>query len=543
MRVTAAASTLVLAFATARATETAQVKRQPVASETSYARGSELARSGKLEPALAELQKAAKADSQNPKVHNLLGVVLSQLGRLKEADEAYNRALGLAPGFYPARKNRASNAFFQGNLKFAAAEFDDLARLEPKDFVPQLFLGLLAIEGAGLTGAREHLLRARQLAPGEGRVLLALTRARLMLGEREPAIATAREMLARSNADFGERFELGVLLARFEANAEAAEAFKDLWRKKPGSYDVGFNLALLQHRSGQQEAARSTVEELISRGAQQAEVWNLRGWIYHHIGRPDVAIASLHHAIAVEPAVEEHYLDLSTVLIDVGDLESAGRVIAEGLEKCAGKDRLYVQMGQLRKRSNDPGQAEKWYRRALEANPVNEAAYVALAHLLLVAEREQEAFALLKNALEHLPDSPLLNYIHGALLMETAGPEDAAQLENARLVLEKAVRLNPLFANTHYRLGKLYLARGDDQKALEHLERACALNPKHTQALYQLSRVLAGRGQKERAAEVSQAVRQLLQEKYKLIQEHFTDLLQERLRRSSGGELVPSPAK
>ncbi len=542
MSATTVAYTLFLVLATVWGGQPTPAGEQALSSASHYTRGAELARSGKLTPALAELEKAAKAEPDNPKVHNLVGVVLSQLGRLKEADEAYNRALALAPDFYPARKNRASNAFFQRSWKFAAAEFDALARIQPGDFVPELFLGLLAIENADLPRARARLLQARQLAPGEGRVLLALTRVHLMLGEREQAIATAREMLANSNARFAERFELGVLLARFEANAEGAEVFEDLWRRKPGSYDVGFNLALLEHRSGQREAARATVEELISRGARKAEIWNLRGWIYHRLNRPDVATASFQRAIAAEPAAADHYLDLSTVLIDVGDLESAGRVIAEGMGKCTEKDRLYVQLGQLRKRSNDPGQAEKYYRAALELNPDNEAAYVALAHLLLVAEREEEASVLLQTALRHLPDSPLLNYIHGALLMETAGPEDTAQLERARLVLEKALRLNPLFANTHYRLGKLYLIQGDEQSALGHLERACALNPKHTKALYQLSRVLAQRGEAARAAEVSQAVRQLLQEKYQLIQEQFADLLEEKQRRARS-EVVSAPPK
>lgn len=527
-------------FAAATAAEIAPAAPKP-RQRTPYARGAALARAGKLPEALAELEKAAKLEPRNPKVHNLSGVVLSQLGRLNEANEAYNRALALAPDFYPARKNRASNAFLLREFQFAAAEFAVLARLRPKDHVPRLFLGLLAIEDKDFQRARKHLLQARRLAPTDSRVLLAVVRVHFVLGERQAALEAARELRAKPCASSAERFDLGVLLGSFGANAVAAQVFQGLWQEKPGAYDIGFNLALFQYRAGQTEAAFRTVEELLYRGHGLAELWNLRGWICHHLRRQEQAIASLQRAIAMEPAASEHYLDLSTVLLDVGDLDSAGRVIAEGIEKSTEKDGLFVQMGLLHRRQNDLRQAEDRFRKALETNPANEAAYLALAHLLLVMEREREGFALMETALERLHSSALLHYVYGALLMETATPEDMDRQEKARLVLEKALALNPLFANTHYRLARIYLVRGEEDKALRNLEAASSLNPKHTKALYQLSQILARRGDRRRAAELSRALRQLLAEKYRSSHEDFSAVVRESLRRSEGAGSFGGP--
>jgi len=509
--------------------------------KTAYHHAAALARAGKWPDSLAELEKAAKLEPRNPKVHNLRGVVLSRLGRLQEANAAYNRALALAPGFYPARKNRASNAFLLREFQFAAAEFAELARLQPKDHVPRLFLGLLAIEDKDFQTARKHLLQARRLAPADTRVLLAVVRVHFVLGERQAALEAAREHRAKSRASRGERFDLGVLLGGFGANTEAAEVFQGLWQEKPGAYDVGFNLALFQYRSEQAEAAFRTVDKLLSRGRGPAELWNLRGWICHHMRRQDQAVESLRQAIAMEPVAPEHYLDLSTVLLDVGDLDSAGRVIAEGIEQSVEKDGLFVQMGLLHRRKNDFRQAEDRFRMALEANPANEAAYLALAHLLLVMEREQEGFALLEAALERLPSSALLHYVYGALLMETVTPDDMDRQEKARQVLEKALALNPLFANTHYRLARIYLARGEEDKALRNLEAASSLNRKHTKALYQLSQLLARRGDRQKAAELSRALRQLLAEKHQSSHEEFAAVVRESLRRSEAAGPVSKP--
>src|SRR5438093_13479335 len=56
--------------------------------ESFYVRGTELARSGNFQQALQEFKRSAELSPQNPKVHNMLGVVLTQLGQLKEANEA-----------------------------------------------------------------------------------------------------------------------------------------------------------------------------------------------------------------------------------------------------------------------------------------------------------------------------------------------------------------------------------------------------------------------------------------------------------------------
>jgi Flp pilus assembly protein TadD len=531
---------LLLAQAVAQTAPLPQSHTKLRLSQASYARGTELAREGHFTQALEEFQKAAELDPSNPKVHNMLGVALSQLGRLTDAKAAFDRALALAPSFYPARKNRATNAFLQRDFTFAASEFKDLAQLQPKDFVPPLFLGLLAIEGSDIQKARERLLRARQLAPDDGRVLRALVRVHFTLGERQLAIEAAREMRLRSKATPPEQFELGVLLASFEANTEAAEVFKNLWQQQPGSYDVGFNLALLQYRSDQPEAALRTVEELISHGAKPGEIWNLQGWIHNRLGRQDQAIASFRQALAAEPARADHYLDLSTVLMNAADWLSAERVVSEGIEKNVEKDRLYVQMGLLYRRNNDLRLAETWYQRALEVNPANEAAYITLAHLLLVAGREGEALTLMEKALKRLPTSALLHYIYGSLLLETATQgetEETARVEKARLVLEKALTLNPVFANTHYRLARLFLLQGDEEKAEKYLERACSLNPKDAEALFQLSRILARRGQKQRAAELRQTVHELHTEKDRLVQE----LAHQSSRNSPSAELLPKP--
>ena len=94
------------------------------------------------------------------------------------------------------------------------------------------------------------MLEAKRLSRDSARVLLALTRVHFAMGKRFLALESVRGMRAGSRSTAAERFELGVLLAQFESHAEAAEVFQELWLKERGSYNVGFNLALVYYRAG-----------------------------------------------------------------------------------------------------------------------------------------------------------------------------------------------------------------------------------------------------------------------------------------------------
>ena len=509
---------------------------QPGRTEDLLNQATEWVREGNLSKALLELQKAAVQTPDNPKVHNMLGVVLTELGRMTEANNAYSKALSIAPDFYPARKNRAVNSFSRGDLKFAASEFETLVRIEPKDFVPHLFLGLLALQGNDVPTARKHLLEARQLSPNNARVLLALTRVHFTLGERQLAVEAAREMQTKSHSTPAEQFELGVILAQFEANAEAAEVFQELWAKRPGAYDTGFNLALVSYRAGQLETALRVVDELSSHTKQRGELLNLRGWIYNKMRRLDQARESLEQAIALDRNNQEHYLDLSTILYNQGETEEAIQVIFKGIERGVEKNRLQVQMGLLHEKTGNYGEAEKWYRTAISTNSAP--AYVALAHLLLGTNRRQQALELLAGAIESFPDNPFLYYLYGTELAESVQGADPQRLERAEAMLKKALERNPFYANTYYMLGRLYLKKGNDKAAQDYFEKACAFNPKHTNAHYQWLRIAVRLGEKDKATELDKIVRRLHDEEKKQTQQTVTGVVEESLRGSMEGALL-----
>lgn len=503
--------------------------------EAVYAHGTQLAREGNAKQALVEFEKAAKLSPRNAKVQNMLGVVLTQLGQLKEADAAYARALALDPGFVPARKNRAVNSFTQGNLDFAAKEFGELAQLEPRDFVPRLFLGLTSIEKRQFQDARRELVEADRLSPGNPRVLLPLVRVEFIIGDRRLALEYAQKLWKQPQLPSGERFQLGVLLSQFGAHTEAAEIFQELQKSQPDSNEVVFNLALAEYRSGQLEAALKTIEQYSHRVKLSGEMLNLQGWIYGRMRRLDEAIRSFKLAMEADPLNADHYLDLSNALQSSAHVEEAIQVVLKGMERRVDLDRLQVQLGLLYQKKGISKQAEECYLKAMERNPANRSAYLALALLMYQTDRRKDSLELLKKAISVLPQDAFLYYLYGGQLLEASETGLADQLKEALKALNKSLELNPLYANTHYLLGKLYLKKGDFATAESFFEEACAFNPRHREALWQLTLIARQQGKKERVAELTQRMQEL-EEKPEKKEESFQSVIQDSLRGPEGSE-------
>jgi len=506
------------------------------ASEAMYSRGMELARTGHPRDALQVLEEAARLSPANPKIHNMLGVVLTQLGRLKEADAAYGRALSLSPEFYPARKNRAVNSFTQGDLRFASGEFEELAKIEPKDFVPPLFLGLIAVEDKRFEDARSHLQEANKRSSGNFRVLMPFIRVEFILGNRASALEHARNLRTQPRMQDSERFQLGVLLAQFAADPEAAEVFQELRNRQPDSYEVAFNLALAEYRSGRLEGALRVTEEYGVRAKPSGEMLNLQGWIYGRMRRLDEAARHFRLAMEAEPLNGDHYLDLSNALQSSADIEGAIQVVVKGVERQVDPDRLQVQLGLLYQKNGEAGQAESCFQKALQKNTENRSAYLALALLLYQTNRKQESLDLLKKSISVLPDDAFLYYLYGGQLLEESEAGDPGKLQEARSALQQALKLNPLYANTHYLLGKLFAKQENLPTAQSHFEKACAFNPLHTGALWQLTLIARQQGNKERVAELTQRMQHIQEKPNQTEQENLQGVIQDSLRGPEGTE-------
>ena len=142
-----------------------------------------------------------------------------------------------------------------------------------------------------------------------------------------------------------------------------------------------------------------------------------------------------------------------------------------------------LNLGILRLRSGDPGQAERDYRRALELDPGFTPARFNLANLLNLLGRNAEAEMVLQEGIERAPGEGELHYSLGLVLAEEG------RFEPAAASLARATALIPDRPRVRYNLGLVLQRLGRMDEAEAALLEANTLNPRDPDVLAALAQL------------------------------------------------------
>ena len=140
------------------------------------------------------------------------------------------------------------------------------------------------------------------------------------------------------------------------------------------------------------------------------------------------------------------------------------------------------------------------FSRALQLDPSSADASIGLARAQFGSGMTQQAEQTLERAIANFPNKAPLELELAQLLLKQAETGDEGAGARAEQLLKSAVALDDTLAEAHYQLGELELARGQAQRALIHLEKAAKLNPTSAKTHFALSRAFRRLGRNEEAA-------------------------------------------
>jgi predicted Zn-dependent protease len=459
-----------------------------------------------LDAAIRTLHQILKQSPRDLKALNLLGIALTNAGRMDEANQRFQQALKLDPTFYPALKNLAINEFNTGRLAEARRHFDQVLTRVPEDEVAHVHLAEIHYQAKGLRAALPHYEKAQRRVFQNPTWMLHYAACLLEQGERVRAAAVLDQLDAN---DATSRFEAGTILGEAGVYTEAARFFASARRSYKEPYAAAYNQILMLIDAGNHEDAIRVAEELFAQGTQPAELYNLISRAYVKAGHIQQAYDALRTATRLEPGVEAHYLDLVLICLDHENFDLGLEIVEVGLHHRPSSGPLHVQRGVLLAMKGSVAEAEKEFDAARKLAPEAVVPYIALAMAWMETGQSAKAVDLLRTRSRADEKNPLIFYTLGvALLRSGADPDDAAGAE-AIAAFDMAVRLNPDFAPARLQLGKLLLKRGDAKQAVVHLERAVALDPDSPAPAYSLAQAYRRTGDTARAQELLARVSKL----------------------------------
>ena len=289
-----------------------------------------------------------------------------------------------------------------------------------------------------------------------------------------------------------------------ETNARTSEALnKDMAALKSRTAEGEAGEKPKQHAAPLQgENASDAVSGSAAAPASEGEAHRAAGEAYEKAGDPLKAEHEYEAAVQLE-ASETNYFAWGTELLIHKAIQAAVEVFAKGAAAHPDSWRMLVGWGAALYAS---GSLEDAARRACDASdlqPSNEVPYLVLGKM---QKSTTDALPCVEDKLARFvrsePENAQANYYYALALWKRArGAENAADLRKQEALLQKAVRVDPKFADAYLQLGILYAAQNGIEPAVRAYKQAIAANPELGEAHYRLGLAYKRAGDNTKAAQ------------------------------------------
>ena len=282
----------------------------------------------------------------------------------------------------------------------------------------------------------------------------------------ERQIQGNQEILALEPENILAQKRLAGALAQKGRLDEAVIAFQKLLRIAEFDSKDWENLLSALLLLNRTEEALALTEQALTELPWHRELQVLRGEALEKAGRLDEALGAYTKAIELRPEIPENYWRRGTVARRLGDVAAAERDFRESLARDAKFEEGRLALARLLSETGRPAEAIELLGEAGSASMK-----AALAEALLASDRYDEARALLEEALRLEPENTralaLLGPVYGR----------AGELPRAAKTLEKAIALGETSPEIRRNLALVYLQQGKLQRAVAALQEASADAP------------------------------------------------------------------
>lgn len=486
--------------------------------------------SGDAEPSIETLDRALRIAGRQAgiraEIYDQMLIAYRRSDRLPELAERLRREAG--QGFEAsALLGRIEDEL--GNDEEALAAYRRALRARGNDIDTRVRIIQILTRSGRLRDVAEEYRALIRSAPREPRFVIELAQLLMQTDQREDALRLVRDAGRRNARDAALHQQLAELYSRWGEDELASREIELLARIDPRDPSHIIALGAQQFAAGDRDAAMATWRRLVAGEGDRAEGHaTLAAILADHDLLPQ-AIEEYREAVRLDGDELSHVRGLATALERNRDTDAAETEWRRVLE-LAGEDRaarrearerivgIWTRTRQITTRVRELEQ-----RFAADPPDAEAGRFLAEAHRRGGAARQDDAERVLERVIEIEPgdvDSLLAlerlrsrrGDLAGAIVvlerLRDADPRRAAQHlqrmaehalalyrdEDAVRYAAEAVRRNPDDASGHRRLGELYRARQDTERAAASYRRALELNERLYPVYFELAELHLARG-------------------------------------------------
>lgn len=240
-----------------------------------------LAEEGKLDDAISHFRKALAIEGDYVRAHNNLGIALARTGRADEAVAEQRKAVALDPRSAKGHYDLGSALAKQGKLDEAVAQYRESIGIDPGYMDARIALGRELLKRGECREAAGHLTEALRAAPGSASLHADLGSALLGEGRYSDAAAHFEASLRAKPNRADVHNNLACALRNMGRPDEAISHCAEALRLRGDFADAHYNMGMALAAGGRTWEAASEFSEVLrlqpSHEAARSELGKLQG--------------------------------------------------------------------------------------------------------------------------------------------------------------------------------------------------------------------------------------------------------------------------
>jgi len=207
--------------------------------------------------------------------HNVLGLVLTRMGRYAEAESEYHASLAIDPSQGNVNHLLGVLAVRQGKLDEAAAQCRKALELSPNLVESMVVLGFIAMQQDKQDEAEQWYKRAIVAEPEMPRAQLAYADLFFLRENYREALTYYRNVITATPNHFGATIQAGLCAQRVQAYPEAEKLFLRARDLRPDSWVPVYDLGCLKAEQGEVEAALGFLTAAVEKAPDDARIGDI----------------------------------------------------------------------------------------------------------------------------------------------------------------------------------------------------------------------------------------------------------------------------
>ena len=418
-------------------------------------------------------QQALEIAPGHPAISKNLAILLLKQGDADGARKAFESVLEHYPTHLDTLLTLADMDSSLGKVEASITRLKAATKLNPTAWQPRIVLARYYLQQGQAQLALDITREIQDVHPDNPTLLTEIGKAQLATNDVATAALTFERLSHAQPDSVVAHFLYSTALARLGDQAGRLREIQAALSLDPTHFPARLAMLDVLIQDGSLEQAAALGMELKELQPANPEVLSQVGRLALLQGRPEEAVAVYQEALERFPSGSNWAVNLADSQWQAGDRESAVATLREYslqhpeneplLERLAG---FYLELGDSKSaretyervvklnatrvsalnnlawllRDDNPVQALKYARSALELTPESPEVMDTMGFLLTKKGETEQALRLLKNAATRQPENPTVHY-HLAMALSQHGDSEAA-----RATLEQVLRDHPSFA-------------------------------------------------------------------------------------------------